>query len=215
MKSQNKYEFPVLPSRLLEDAPSPARTVPRPAPAPARALRLLRPADTTLRMALRLVAGYFFFTFGYVKFFDTIALGTTAVSLPTGPTGFALYLEAVGVPFPLLNAYLVCWVEMLCGVGLVLSPFLPASGLLTRLCALPLMVDMTVAVLTVGVPNLVGHPVLLNGVPVTAQVWRLPLEFMLLLISLLLLWKPLASRYLARQSWPFAAGGWNTLPGMR
>lgn len=215
MKSLNKYEVPVLPSRFLEKAPAPARVVPLPAPAQARALRLPRPADTTIRMALRLVAGFFFFTFGYMKFFDTIMLGTEAVSLPVGPTGFALYLEAVGVPFPLLNAYVVCWVEMLCGVGLVFSPFLPAPALLTRLCALPLTAAMAVAVVTVGLRNLVGNPVLLDGVPITAQVWRLPLEFLLLLITALLLWKPLSSRYSAHRSWPFAPGSWSALPGLR
>jgi uncharacterized membrane protein YphA (DoxX/SURF4 family) len=150
-------------------------------------------------MALRLVAGFFFCWFGYMKFFDTIMLGTEAVSLPQGPVGFALYLQAVGVPFPLLNAYVVCIVEMLCGVGLVLSPFLPSPALLTRLCAVPLTVAMTIAVTTVGLRNLLGHPVLLNGIPVTDQVWRLPLEFMLLLISLMMLWRPLSSRYLVPQ----------------
>ncbi|HYH99714.1 DoxX family protein [Hyalangium sp.] len=215
MKSLSKAEFPMLPSRFLENPLVPALSVAGSAPAEARALRLLRPADSSLRMMLRLVAGFFFFTFGYVKLFDTIALGTTAVSLPTGPTGFALYLEAVGVPFPLLNAYMVCLVEMLCGVGLVLSPFLPASALLTRLCALPLTGDMIVALVTVGVPNLMGNPVLLNGVPVTTQFWRFPLELMLLLISMLLLWRPLASRYLVAHSWPFTARAWKMLPGMR
>jgi putative oxidoreductase len=191
MKSLIQAEFPVPPSRFLEDVI-------------ARALRIQKPSESTLRMALRLVAGFFFFTFGYMKFFDTIMLGTDAVSLPTGPTGFALYLEAVGVPFPLLNAYMVCWVEMICGVGLVLSPFLPAPALLTRLCALPLTGAMTVAVLTVGLRNLLGHPVLLQGVPVTAQIWRLPLELMLVAISMLMVWKPLSSRDSAAHSWPFA-----------
>jgi putative oxidoreductase len=215
MKSLRKDEFPVLPSRFLENSPVPARNLTHAAPTLVPALRLSRPADTTLRMALRLVAGFFFFTFGYMKFFDTIMLGTEAVSLPQGPVGFALYLEAVGVPFPLLNAYVVCLVEMLCGVGLVLSPFLPAPALLTRLCALPLTVAMTVAVITVGVRNLLGHPVLLNGVPVTAQAWRLPLEFMLLLISLLMLWRPLSSRYLVLQPLPIAARTWKAGRGMR
>jgi putative oxidoreductase len=195
MKSQSENESPVQSSGFLEEA--------------ARALRLPRLAESPTRMALRLVAGFFFFAFGYVKFFDTIMLGTEAVSLPLGPTGFALYLEALGVPFPLLNAYMVCWLEMLCGAGLVLSPFLPAPSLLTRLCALPLMVDMVVAVITVGMPNLLGHPVLLNGIPVTAQVWRLPLELMLLFITLLLLWKPLSqvhNPFLGLQSLR-AAGG--------
>jgi putative oxidoreductase len=195
MKSLRKDEFPVLPSRFLENSPAPAKNVTHAAPA----LRLPRPADSTLRMALRLVAAFFFCWFGYMKFFDTILLGTNAVSLPQGPAGFALYLQAVGVPFPLLNAYVVCLVEMVCGVGLVLSPFLPAPALLTRLCALPLTVAMTVAVITVGIRNLLGHPVLLNGIPVTAQAWRLPLEFMLMLISLMMLWKPLSSRALVLQ----------------
>lgn len=215
MKYQSENEFPVQSSRFLENSQAPVRTAARSAPAAARALRLPRPPESVTRMALRLVAGFFFFTFGYVKFFDTIMLGTEAVSLPVGPTGFALYLEAVGVPFPLLNAYVVCWVEMLCGVGLVLSPFLPAPARLTRLCALPLAVAMTVAVLTVGLRNLVGHPVQLNGVPVTAQFWRLPLELLLLVITLLLLWKPLSSRYLAHRSWPLAASNWSAFPGMR
>ncbi len=215
MKSLSKAEFPKQPSHFLENAPVSSLTGSRPALAPVRTLRLPRPTESSLRMMLRLVAGFFFFTFGYVKFFDTIALGTTAVTLPVGPVGFALYLEAVGVPFPLLNAYMVCWVEMVLGVGLVLSPFLPVSALLTRLCALPLAGDMVVALVTVGVPNLMGNPVLLDGVPVTTQLWRFPLELMLLLISVLLLWKPLASRYLAAHSWPFTARAWKVLPGVR
>lgn len=208
MKSLRKDEFPALPSRFLENSPVPVGNVAHAAPATAFALRLPRPADTTTRMLLRLVAAFFFFTFGYMKFFDTIMLGTDAVSLPQGPTGFALYLEAVGVPFPLLNAYVVCMVEMLCGVGLVLSPFLPAPALLTRLCALPLTVAMTVAVVTVGVRNLLGHPVLLNGVPVTDQFWRFPLEFMLLLISMLMVWRPLSSRHLELQPLPIGIRAW-------
>jgi len=211
MKPLRREEFPVLPSRFMERSPA----VTHAAPVLAPSLRLPRPADTSLRMALRLVAGFFFFTFGYMKFFDTIMLGTDAVSLPLGPVGFALYLEAVGVPFPLLNAYVVCLVEMLCGVGLVLSPFLPAPALLTRLCALPLTVAMAVAVITVGVRNLLGNPVLLDGVPVTAQFWRLPLEYMLLLISALMLWRPQASRSLVPQPLPVAAGTWKARHGIR
>jgi putative oxidoreductase len=147
-----------------------------------------------VRLALRALAGLIFVTLGQMKFFDSILLGTQAVSLPLGPEGFAEYLAAIGVPFPLLNAYLVCGVEMLCGVGLVMSAFLPAPALLTRLCALPLAGDMTVALLTVGIPNLLGRPVLLHGVAVTTQAWRLPLELCLLLFMLWLLVRPLARR---------------------
>ena len=158
--------------------------------APHKAL-LPRPADTPVRLVLRALAGLAFVTLGQMKFFDSILLGTQAVSLPPGPEGFALYLSAIGVPFPLLNAYLVCLVEMICGVGLLLSAFLPAPALLTRLCALPLVGDMTVATLTVGLRNALGDPVLLEGIPVTQQFWRLPLEVSLLLITVLMLWRPL------------------------
>lgn len=152
--------------------------------------RLPRTEESLLRIALRVVAGAVFITLGQMKFFDSILLGTDAVTLPTGPDGFAQYLAAIGVPFPLFNAYMVCLVEMLCGLGLVLSTFLPASAFLTRLCALPLVGDMIVALSTVGIPNLLGHPVMLGGVAVTTQAWRLPLEGLLLVISALFLVRP-------------------------
>ena len=47
---------------------------------------------------------------------------------------------------------------------------------------------------TQGVPNLLGHPVMMNGVAVTNQAWRFPLEFSLLLITLMLVVRPLARR---------------------
>jgi hypothetical protein len=62
-----------------------------------------------------------------------------------------------------------------------------------RLCAFPLAVDMIVALSTVGVPNLLGHPVLMEGIAVTTQPWRLPLEVVQLLLTLLFLWQPLSS----------------------
>jgi uncharacterized membrane protein YphA (DoxX/SURF4 family) len=154
-------------------------------------LRLPKSADTLARVALRAAAGTVFITLGYLKFFDSIHLGTDAVVIPSGPEGFAQYLAAIGVPFPLFNAYMVCWVEMICGLGLLLSSFLPASGHLTRLCALPLAGDMIVALATVGIPNLLGHPVMMEGVAVTTQSWRLPLEVIQLVIVMIFLWKPL------------------------
>ncbi len=158
------------------------------------ALRLPRPADTLTRIALRAMAGAVFITLGQMKLFDSILLGTDAVTIPQGPEGFAQYLAAIGIPFPLFNAYMVCLVEMLCGLGLVASAFLPSPGLLTRLCALPLTGDMIVALGTVGVPNLLGRPVVMDGVAVTTQAWRLPLEGVLLVICLLFLLRPLPSR---------------------
>jgi putative oxidoreductase len=157
-------------------------------------LSFLQPADSTLRLVLRVAAMIAFVTLGQMKFFDSILLGTDAVVLPQGPEGFAQYLAAIGVPFPLLNAYMVCILEMICGVGLVATAFMPKPSILTRLAALPLFIDMMVATITVGVPNLMGNPVMLDGVAVTNQIWRFPLEFSLLAITLMLVVRPLARR---------------------
>jgi len=181
--------------------PPPARTPDahprndaRPAHPRTRGPHLPEPQESALRLVLRTAAGLVFFLLGYMKFFDTIPLGTNAISLPLGPAGFSQYLVAVGVPFPLLSAYLVCLVEMLCGPALLLSAFLPAPAVLTRLCALPLAADMFVATLTVGVRNLLGDPVRLEGIAVTTQAWRFPVEAALLMIAVMLLWKPLPQR---------------------
>ena len=157
-------------------------------------IRALRPSDSTLGLVLRAAAMIAFVTLGQMKFFDGILLGTDAVTLPQGPEGFAPYLAAIGVPFPLLNAYMVCILEMVCGVGLLMTAFLPKASILTRLAALPLFFDMVVATLTVGLRNLMGNPVMMDGIAVTNQVWRLPLELSLLAITLILLVKPLARR---------------------
>jgi uncharacterized membrane protein YphA (DoxX/SURF4 family) len=152
-------------------------------------------AESPERLAMRVIAGLVFITLGQMKFFDSILLGTDAVSIPNGPEGFAQYLDAVGVPFPLLNAYMVCLVEMICGMGLMVSAFLPrtSSALATRMMAFPLMVDIFVATVAVGVRNAMGDPVRLQGIAVTAQAWRLPLEAALLLITLFFVIKPLPS----------------------
>lgn len=158
-----------------------------------RSLDFLRFVESPERFTLRVFAGAIFVFLGQVKFFDSIHLGTDAIVLPRGPEGFALYLGALGVPFPLFNAYMVCWVEMICGVLLVASAFLPqaSAALLTRLTAFPLMVDMIVAALMVGLRNALGHPVRMNDIAVTEQAWRLPLETILLMITLYLLLQPL------------------------
>ena len=172
----------------------------RRAGAPARGPRFLKSADTSLRLSLRVMASLVFFTLGYIKFFNGMPLGTDAVSLPPGVDGFGVYLAAVGVPFPLFNAYLVCLVEMACGMGLVLSAFLPGPALLTRLTALPLCIAMTVALITVGLANALGTPVTVNGIAVTQQAWRFPVEVGLWLITLLLLWRPLPRARLLPQA---------------
>lgn len=193
MKYRSRYPAPVSTALPAHGEEVRTRHAPRARPASSWR-RAMAPADSPLRLTLRAAAALVFVTLGQMKFFDSILLGTDAVTLPQGPGGFAQYLAAIGVPFPLLTAYLVCLVEMLCGAGLVLSAFLPWPALLTRLVALPLFIDMGVATITVGLRNLMGHPVMLDGVAVTHQAWRLPLELSLLLLTLLLLWRPLARR---------------------
>jgi uncharacterized membrane protein YphA (DoxX/SURF4 family) len=155
-----------------------------------------RIVESPQRFALRVLAGVVFVFLGQAKFFDSIHLGADAV-LPRGPAGFAMYLSAIGVPFPLFNAYMVCWVEIICGLLLMVGAFLPRpwSVHVTRLSAFPLMVDMLVAFVTVGLPNLFGHPVRVNDIAVTAQAWRLPLEVVLLLITFYLALRPIPAAF--------------------
>lgn len=58
----------------------------------------------------------------------------------------AHWFESLGIPMPLLNAYMAATTEL---VGVILLTL----GLLTRLIALPLMVVMLVAIFTVHIGN--------------------------------------------------------------
>jgi uncharacterized membrane protein YphA (DoxX/SURF4 family) len=149
-------------------------------------------SETAGRYQLRGVTGIIFMVFGMMKIFDTtlpILVGAPGLQVTTGAEGFARLIAGLGIPFPLLNAWMVIAVELLCGLGLILSAWLPATRLLTRLSALPLLGDMLVALL-VGIREVQGNPVLLDGIPVMNQFWRLPLELGLLLSMAYLLWRP-------------------------
>ncbi|AKI98736.1 DoxX family protein [Archangium gephyra] len=150
--------------------------------------------ETLGRRPLRDVPGVIFLSFGLMKAFAStfpFLVGAPGLAVSSGPEGFARLLTGLGVPFPLFNAWMVILVEVLCGVGLILGAWLPATALLTRLCALPLAVNMLVA-LSVGVRQVLGNPVVLDGLPVMNQSWRLPLEVGLLAAMVYLLWRPVA-----------------------
>ncbi len=196
-RSRRPLPLPVFP---MESSGAPRTRHLRRERARTAGLLLPKSADTPVRLSLRAMACVVFFALGYIKFFHGMPLGTAAISLPPGVDGFGVYLAAIGVPFPLFNAYLVCLVEMTCGVGLLLSAFLPAPALLTRLTALPLFIAMTVAILTVGLANALGAPVTVKGIAVTQQSWRFPVEVGLWLIALLLLWRPVP-RSQAASAW--------------
>ena len=150
--------------------------------------------ETLARRPLRDVPGVIFFAFGLMKAFAStfpFLVGAPGLVVASGPEGFARLLTGLGVPFALFSAWMVILVEVLCGAGLILSAWMPATALLTRLCALPLAVNMLVA-LSVGVRQVQGTPVVLDGLPVMNQAWRLPLELGLLAAMVYLLWRPVA-----------------------
>src|SRR6185312_16303683 len=59
--------------------------------------------------------------------------------------------EKIGIPAPHVLGPFVGGVEIVCGTMLL-------AGLLTRLAAIPLLIDITVAILSTKVPILLGHP---------------------------------------------------------
>jgi len=59
--------------------------------------------------------------------------------------------EEIGIPFPVFSGYFVGAVEVVCGALVLL-------GLLTRLAAIPLMINMAVAFSVTKVPILWGGP---------------------------------------------------------
>lgn len=89
------------------------------------------PAATVL---IRLSVGLIFLSEGIQKFLYPEALGVGR-------------FEKIGIPWPALSAPFVGFWEVTCGVLLIL-------GLLTRLAAIPLIIDMLVAIATTKIPML-------------------------------------------------------------
>lgn len=89
------------------------------------------PAATLL---IRLLAGGVFFVEGWKKFLFAAQWGTGRFA-------------KIGIPFPEFTGPFVGVVEIVCGLLLLL-------GLLTRLGAIPLLIDISVAIATTKVPIL-------------------------------------------------------------
>ena len=85
-------------------------------------------------LLVRLLAGGVFLSEGIQKFLYPLELGT------------GRFIK-IGIPAPELMAPFVGVVEIVCGVLLI-------AGLLTRLAAIPLIVDITVAIWTTKIPIL-------------------------------------------------------------
>ncbi len=96
--------------------------------------RILDARGPAATLLVRLLAGAVFLSEGIQKFVHPAALG-------------AGRFAKIGIPAPEVMAPFVGVVEIVCGVLLVV-------GLLTRLAAVPLVIDMVVAIATTKIPML-------------------------------------------------------------
>jgi putative oxidoreductase len=86
---------------------------------------------------IRLLVGWVFLVEGILKFLRPEELGAGRFS-------------AIGIPAPHLMAPFVGAVEIVCGFCVIV-------GLLTRLAAIPLLIDISVAILSTKIPIWLGH----------------------------------------------------------
>lgn len=104
-------------------------------------MNLLRPAgpQVTARCValIRLMVGGVFLVEGILKFLEPEALAAGRFS-------------KIGIPAPELLGPFVAGVETVCGALVLL-------GVLTRLSAIPLLIDISVAILSTKIPVLLGH----------------------------------------------------------
>ena len=86
---------------------------------------------------IRLLVGWVFLLEGILKFLRPEELGAGRFS-------------SIGIPAPHLMAAFVGAVEIVCGFCVIV-------GLLTRLAAIPLLIDISVAILSTKIPIWLGH----------------------------------------------------------
>lgn len=88
-------------------------------------------------MLIRLIVGAVFLSEGIQNFLFPTDLGVGR-------------FIRIGIPWPQIMAPFVGVVEIVCGTLIIL-------GLLTRLAAIPLIIDISVAILSTKIPILLGH----------------------------------------------------------
>lgn len=99
--------------------------------------RLIHSAAPAATILIRVMVGAVFLSEGILKFLEPATLGADR-------------FVKIGIPFPEVMGPFVGGVEIACG-ALVLA------GLLTRLAAVPLIINMLVALLSTKIPILLGH----------------------------------------------------------
>jgi putative oxidoreductase len=100
-------------------------------------LRLTRTTAPAAVILIRILVGWVFVSEGIGKFIYADAQGVGRFA-------------KIGIPAAHVMAPFVGVVEIVCGVLILL-------GLLSRLAAIPLLIDITVAILSTKVPILLGH----------------------------------------------------------
>ena len=100
-----------------------------------QASRIIESGAPRATVLVRLLIGWVFLSEGIQKFLfpDTLGVGR---------------FIKIGIPAPQFFAPFVGVVEIVCGVLLI-------AGFLTRLAAIPLLIDISVAILTTKIPMLV------------------------------------------------------------
>lgn len=98
---------------------------------------------------LRIVLGYIFIREGSGKLLGWFGGGGFAAACQ--------YFTELGIPFPVLNTFLVSSVEFFGGVALFV-------GFLTRLAAIPLAIAMVAAIFTAHIGGGWSYPVLIIAV---------------------------------------------------
>jgi putative oxidoreductase len=98
-------------------------------------------------LLIRILVGWVFLSEGIGKF------------LYPAEQGFGRFEKIPSIPVPHITAPFVGVVEIVCGALILL-------GLFTRLAAIPLLIDISVAILATKVPILMGHS---YGVPKLAH----------------------------------------------
>lgn len=99
--------------------------------------RLIQSHAPAATLLIRAMVGAVFLSEGIQKFLDPATRGA-------GRFG------KIGIPFPDVMGPFVGGLELVCGVLLL-------AGLMTRLAAVPLMINMLVAIVSTKIPILLGH----------------------------------------------------------
>jgi uncharacterized membrane protein YphA (DoxX/SURF4 family) len=99
--------------------------------------RIIESNAPSATILVRVMVGAVFLSEGIQKFLDPAARG-------------AGRFVKIGIPFPEVMGPFVGGIEIICG-ALVLA------GLVTRLAAVPLIINMTVAIVSTKIPILLGH----------------------------------------------------------